>query len=583
MKVKLINEPITTDYGANLLRARGIKDVNEFCKPDSTALQSWRFIEGMGAGLCLLEHMPDDAHVALIVDSDVDGYTSSAVLYQYFMRAFPNWTIDYYLHEGKAHGLEEHWEELQNHSYNLIVVPDAGTNDSWYIDQLQTETLVIDHHLLEDSEDDLSMWMTLINNQISPDYHNKSLSGAGMAYQFCRAMDERFEHNYADDYIDLAALGVCADMMSGLEIENQYLWHRGFNEIHNFFFMTLARRQGYSITGTVNPSDEELIEALDPTSVAFYIVPLINAMIRVGTQGEKERLFQAFIDGQRLVPSGKRGAKGELDQIASESARECTNARSHQNKFLDTATAQLDQKIQKHDLLSNKILFIRLDEEQFPSELNGLIAMRLSQRYKHPTIVARRGPNGTIKGSARGLSNSELISFKNFLSSTGLFDYTQGHDNAFGISIASNQLDALHAYANKELSNFDFNSNYYEVNFQRQALSKDLGLLIEDLDKYRHIWSQQNNQPLIYVTDLHFTHNDIQVMGKNKDTLKIVKNGIAYMKFFAKDLIKELNSISGDIKVEVVGKPNLNYWGGTVTPQLFIEQIEVKEDRLLDF
>ena len=188
-----------------------------------------------------------------------------------------------------------------------------------------------------------------------------------------------------------------------------------------------------------------------------------------------------------------------------------------------------------------------------------------------------------VKGSARGLNNSELTSFKNFLGDTGLFEYTQGHDQAFGVSINGELLDALHKCANERLAQYDFNSNYYEVNFQRQALSKDLGLLIEDLDNYRHIWSQQNQQPLIYVTDLHFTHADIQIMGKNKDTLKIVKNGIAYMKFFAKDLIKELDSISGDIKVEVVGKPNLNYWGGTITPQLFIEQIEVKEDRLLDF
>ena len=73
-------------------------------------------------------------------------------------------------------------------------------------------------------------------------------------------------------------------------------------------------------------------------------------------------------------------------------------------------------------------------------------------------------------------------------------------------------------------------------------------------------------------------------MGKNNNTWKVTKNGISYMKFFAKDMIEEINAIQGDdIKIEVVGKANLNMWMGTVTPQIFIEQYQVMEDSLLDF
>ena len=512
---------------------------------------------------------------------DVDGYTSSAILYQYLKRLFPDLIIVPFIHEGKAHGLEEHWEKIRDKEFDLLIVADAGSNDSEYARKISCPILVIDHHQVEDMN--FAPNMTVINNQLSPKYKNKNLSGAGMAYQFCRALDDFFYKNWANDYIDLAALGICADMMSGLEIENQYIWREGFSHINNYFFLTLARKQAYSITGNTSPSDYNLIKALNPTSVAFYIVPLINAMIRVGTEAEKERLWLAFIDGHKKVESHKRGAKGTLEEVAVESTRECTNARTHQNKFLDTAAALLEQKIFKHDLLENKILFIRLDEEDFPSELNGLIAMRLSQKYKHPTIVARLGEDGYVKGSIRGLSNCELVSFKNYLASTGLFDYVQGHDNAAGCSIPAQNLSKLHEIANKELAQIDFNSDYYEVEFERQALADDLRELIFDLDSYRNIWSQQNGQPLIYIKDLHFTHDDIQVMGKNKDTLKIVKNGIAYMKFFAKDIIEELNSINGDIKIEVVGKPNVNEWGGNITPQIFIEQIEIKEDKLTDF
>ena len=54
-------------------------------------------------------------------------------------------------------------------------------------------------------------------------------------------------------------------------------------------------------------------------------------------------------------------------------------------------------------------------------------------------------------------------------------------------------------------------------------------------------------------------------MGINKDTVKITKNGIAYMKFKAKDLIEELNKYN-KIKMEIVGRANINEWGGHITP-----------------
>jgi len=54
-------------------------------------------------------------------------------------------------------------------------------------------------------------------------------------------------------------------------------------------------------------------------------------------------------------------------------------------------------------------------------------------------------------------------------------------------------------------------------------------------------------------------------MGKNKDTVKFEKFGITYMKFHAKELIEELTKYPS-MKIEIVGRANLNEWGGRVTP-----------------
>lgn len=581
MKIKLINKDIRSNYGENLLISRGIKDVKAFMNPDESALQDWRDLENIKEGVNLIFALPATAHIGIIVDSDVDGFTSASIIGQYLSRYLPSLKIDYYIHDGKAHGLEEHWQDIQDMNFDLLIIPDAGSNDSKYAQEIKCPILVIDHHLVE--EPISASNMTVINNQLSPKYRNKDLSGAGMAYQFCRAMDYYFDKNWADDYIDLAALGICGDMMSGLEIENQYFWRKGFSNIKNYFFWTIAQKQSYSITGKQFATDQELLDALNPISVAFYIVPLINAMVRVGTEEEKARMLTAFLDGHKMVPCLKRGAKGTFEEAAVESTRECVNARARQNRLKDEAVARLEQKIFKHDLLENQILFIRLEEDDnFPSELNGLIAMQLSQRYKKPTIVARLNPEGYVRGSIRGLTNSELGSFKAYLDSTGLFEYVQGHDNAAGCSIKNSNLSNLHRISNEQLSQYNFGEEYYEVNFKRRASEADLNELIRDLAEYKFVWSQQNPEPLIYVRDFFIKKSDVQIMGKNKDTVKIVKNGIAYMKFFAKNLIEELNQYE-NIKLELVGKANLNEWNGVTTPQIFIESYEIKEDNLLDF
>lgn len=68
-------------------------------------------------------------------------------------------------------------------------------------------------------------------------------------------------------------------------------------------------------------------------------------------------------------------------------------------------------------------------------------------------------------------------------------------------------------------------------------------------------------------------------MGAHQDTLKIEKFGIAYMKFHAKDMIEELDKYN-EIKLEVVGRANLNEWGGNYTPQIFISNYQIDDNTL---
>lgn len=571
MQTKLINENFKSDYGRQLLKARGVQDIEEFLNPTKKSLNSPLLFDNIEKGAALLINtINTKGKILIVVDSDCDGFTSAAIMHQYIHRIDSEIQIDFLLHENKQHGLEDHINKIMEYGeyYNLIILPDSSSNDGVYHDKLKEinlPCLILDHHI---TDTPISSNAIIINNQLSDRYPNKDLTGAGVVFQFCRYLDYLYEVDYAGDYMDLAALGIIGDMGSMIQMENRFIAKIGLSNIKNFFFESILDKQSYSTGGKVNP-----------ITVAFYVVPLINAMIRVGTMEEKERLYLAFVDGTRKIPSGKRGAKGTLEYAAIESVRECTNARSKQNRILDNAMAKLEAKVFKYDLLENKVLLVRLDEDDdFPPELNGLCAMRLSAKFKKPTIVGRLNEQGYVRGSARGLNQSALDSFKEFLDSSNLFEYTAGHDNAFGCSILDKDLFNFHEWANKELLDVDFGEGVYEVNFSREAAAKDISDLIFDLGQYEECWGQNTPEPLILIQDLNITRNDYQVLGKNNDTLKIMKFGVAYMKFHAKELIEELGQYD-EVKINLVGRANINRWMGSETPQIFIDAYELKQNK----
>lgn len=569
MRYRLKNPEIKENFGENLLRARGVQDIQEFCHPDENCLQSWRDLENIGRAIKAVELTINDTRpYALIADCDVDGATSSAIIYQYLKRLNPEKEIQYFIHSGKQHGFSDLVEQLENKDWSMIIAPDSATNDGEYIAHFSCPVLCADHHIKEENSV-IPPNMILVNNQTSPRYRNKDLCGAGVTWQLCRALDDFFQKDLAWDYIDLCALGIVADMMSMLEIENQYLVQTGFKNIKNKMFKTLLEKQDYSMGGKITP-----------ITVAFYIVPLINAMIRVGSMDEKERLYLSFVMPEVMVDCHKRGAKGTKERLCVESTRECVNAKSHQDKMKEQMVEKLEAKIFKKDLLSNQVLFIRLeDDDIFPAELNGLVAMSLASKYKHPTIVARLNDEGYIRGSIRAPGNTELKSFKDFLMGTGLFEYVMGHDSAAGASILDRNLPKFHEIANRELSKIDFGENYYDVDFVMRANDPKIEEAIEELCAIEQVYGQQNEEPVMAITNLSVSQSDVKVIGKNLDTLRIEKNGITYVKFRAKDLIRELKDFPGDIDITLVGKPNLNIWGGKTTPQIFITDLEIEDSR----
>lgn len=570
------NHVIEENYLESLLKSRGIDNYLEYLNPKPEDLCNPYDLDNISdAADLLLGKLKDNTNkICFIVDCDQDGYTSSAMLWNYIKEQYPEADLSYKIHSGKQHGLEDMIDGIESsgEKIDLLIIPDAGSNDYEYhkrLSDMGIPIIVLDHHEAEK----YSEYAIVVNNQLSQKYPNKGLSGAGVVYKFLQVLDDKLGIQKADNYIDLAAVGIVGDMMSLLPIENRYIVSKGLSNIKNNCIEEIINKQ-FSIKEK---------DRITPTIVSFYIAPLINAVIRVGRESEKEVLFLSLIDGKRMVPKISRNkvVEGQFESLGEQNARNCINARSRQNTARDKAIQKLEMKIIKNGLDENKIIIVEVDDEDINPTLTGLIAMQLMNKYKKPVIVARENDEGYLRGSARGDTKSELKDLRQFFIDSGYFEYAEGHAAAHGISIQKSKLDSFINYANKALKDVDFNEEFYEVDFVFNAReSEKLSEVIFELGEHPELWGKDIEEPQILVKNIRLQREDIIFYDK-ASTIKFSYDGVEYIKSYSDDLKEQIDSMK-EIELTVIGTAQINHWMGKDTPEIMFKYYEVRNP-IFDF
>ena len=570
MKYKLIAKP-NKNYSPmqQILVNRGIdvKDIEHYLKTSDADILNPDLLDNMAEGVKrLVSAIKNQEKMFLIVDCDADGFTASAALVNYIYKVFPSAMelLSIQLHEGKEHGIEEKWlEEIVANEYKLVICPDASSNDynqHKFLKDNGIDVLVLDHHDAEEVSENA----IIINNQLS-DYPNKTLSGVGVVYKFCSKIDELMKIKEADTILDLVSLGMIADMMDMRNFETKHLIQKGLTRIENPFFKALVERQAYSIGETVTP-----------IGVAFYIAPLINATIRVGTQNEKEVMFKAMLNhcAYDMIPSTKRGEKGKTEAVVVQAVRNATNVRNRQKKARDNGFEYVEQIIAANNLDKNKIIVVQVSED-LDKNLTGLIANQLMAKYQKPVLLVRETDEGLLQGSARGYDKSELKDLKSFLLESGFMEYAEGHAAAMGVGIYKDKVNALVDYSNTVLANYDF-SACYDVDYE--YMSNDFKAQdIIDIGSMKSLWGKGVDEAMVVIKGIKITSNNITLMSANKNpTIKItLQNGTSLIKFGASQSEFESLKSSGYTEIDVIGTCAINEWQGMITPQILIKDYEV--------
>jgi len=576
MKTKLVNENFKSDWLKNLLISRGVDGgrIEEFLHPSWANISDPSLLDNVNeAAQAIINAVDSGHHIGLVIDSDVDGITSATIVYSYLHEMDPNVKVTYFFHEGKQHGLEDCWENFIEANVDLIIEPDAGINDCKYHEKLNAagiKVVVLDHHEYEDVG--FAPGTIYVDNQTSPNYPNKNLAGCGVAWQACRRIDQLLETKNADKYIDLVALGCASDVMSPFSLENRAIFDIGFSSVRYPTFKFFCDKQAFSMQNTVNY-----------TTVAFYVAPYINGCMRTGEPEEKLLMYKMFLHPERIVESHKKGAKGEKVSILEEGFRVLTNVKSRQQRLLEKYQDEFRGRVLENGLLDNNIIVIPLTEkDDFTSELNGLIAMKLSGEFHRPCLILRASDDNLSKGSARNPNGSPISNLKEFYSDCPYVEWAFGHAGAHGVAIQTKHLDDFVDWFNKKSSNYTFNENSYEVNFELRASDDYLEKLCTEIGRYDNLWGGNNPTPKISVRQVHLSSKDITIQGKEKNSIRFIVNGVTCVMFRCKDVIEQLRKYD-NLTLNFVGKANLNLYMGHITTQLLIEEIEIEEDNLKAF
>lgn len=572
MHYKLIQQPNPMySVQEQILVNRGIpyNILQEYINTTDDCLEELNNLDNISAaGFAIANAIATNKKMFIQVDSDCDGYTSSAYLLNYLYYLNPEYVehyVTYYMHTGKEHGIIL---DVIPEQVDIVIIPDAGSNQYEEHKELydkNIQVIVLDHH--EANRE--SEYAIVVNNQLSQNCQNKGLSGVGIVYKTCKQIDKILNVEHADKLLDILSLGMIADVMDLRNIETKHLINKGLENIQNPLIKALVEKQSYSLGNKVTP-----------IGIGFYIAPMINAVIRVGTQEEKLTIFQSLLEFQayNLVPSTKRGSfPGEQETIVTQATRIATNCRNRQKKLRDEGQLNVISYIETNGLNNNKIIVVNSTGLVEP-KLTGLVANQIMSKYQKPTLILRDTGQDLLEGSARGYDKSDLTDLKGFILDSELCEYAEGHSSAFGTGFKKDMIEKFIQYSNDKLKNYDFTPTYnVDFIFTSTEIKPQTVL---DIANLKSLWGKGVEESLIVVTNIPVGKNNLQLLGREKNpTLKIqLNNGLSIMKFGSS--IEEYESLLSNpqgTRLNIVGTCSVNEWQGNISPQILIKEYEVVE------
>lgn len=549
------DEEITIE---SYLLKNDIKDISEFINPTGKYIDNYSSYNNMDKAVKELKkhYENNEDKIFIIQDPDVDGIVSASILYQY-LKALKDWDISILMHTGKQRGISDVdiFKKIKEEKPNLVIVPDAGSNDKEQIDELcdlGISYIALDHHIISTPSD----YGILVNNQDENSKVSKKGSGGLVTHKFLEALDNEFNKEWSSWFIDMVALSLLSDSMDMSDQQNRIYYHYGLETmdcVNNIFLKecikTFINKDTYS-----------------QRDLSFKIIPKFNAICRSKDQELKQKLFLSFI--------------GEYD--ISDMLVLCEEAHKKQQKTVASIIDNNIDTIKK----ANKNNIVVFYSDDIPSSYSGLVGGKMMSICDNKPCIVGSIEDGYFLGSLRS-----PISLGEELDNNEFVEWARGHEKACGIKIKEENIDKLVEYYNNVT--LDYTPHIDVLNsYSIKSIPNDLFGLFEP---YNSLFGKGLPKPKYYVKDIIINPKmDIFILGANRRTLKIRYNNIDIMIFNSTNqerldlgLVNEEDKFVYDPKdiklnLSVIGEFVVNKWTskyGKVNKnnQIIVDKFEVSK------
>ena len=409
---------------AGVLCARGMKDPAEaesFLVSDAP-LSSPALLRDMDKA-CARIYKAIDAGETIVVfgDYDVDGVTATALLYQHLKGIGADTKCMLPSREGEGYGLTRGaLDSIHKKGYTLVVTVDNGISaveEADYAVSLGIDLIITDHHLPPAV---LPRAVAVVNpNRADDESPCKILSGAGVAFKLCAALDECSPEEMLDYCGDLAAIGTVADVMP-LAGENRTLVTAGLRLLQD------SGRAGIRALLEAAGLGEKPITS---ENISFALAPRINAAGRM----------DSAVTALQLVLC-------EDDARAAELAERLNAANaSRQQIEQDIAAAAQAQLGADPARRADRVVLV-WGKGWHPGVI-GIVASRLVEQLGRPVVVISIDEKGEGRGSGRSFGGFNLHGC--ISACADLLIRFGGHSMAAGLSVREENIAALRRRMNE--------------------------------------------------------------------------------------------------------------------------------------
>lgn len=526
---------------ARILAARiELEKVPLYMDREAPLFSPWLMSDMKQAVSIVRQHLEKGSQIRIVGDYDVDGLTSSSILYlglQELIRqvsgtdkAKLSCRIPERIGEGYGFSVSIAEEVLQD-GVDLVITCDNGIREmasASFLKQHGIDMVVTDHHeiLLDDEgKEELPEAGAVINPHRQGDQSPQSLiCGAFVALQLIRALYEVYDLTVPPVLYGYGALGTVCDVMPLVE-ENRRLVYQGFKILNQM-----------PTTGMKALMEAGSVKEINTYTAGYVIGPMLNAGGRLGSQN---RFLEIMLSNDEK----------ECQMLAKELFDLNRQRQQMTEEGIAAGISQVESDLPE-DLV--KVVYL----PQLHESIAGLVAGKLKEKYQRPVFVLTKGEKG-LKGSGRSIPAYHM--FQEMNKAAGHFSKFGGHAMAAGLSMDADEgkeeaaVQALRTALNE---NTDLTEDdciplvYIDAVMPIHQLDVRLVQMLEELAPY----GTGNPRPMLAQKNLVLKR--CQILGKKQNVLRLTLisegQGMEVICFDVSTVLELVRRHSGETAVQEV-------------------------------